>query len=394
MTTDIVVLGLLFSEESLEFAYKDSKVGVQVAPHMFQKKMLEGIKNVSNVNVTLVNIPPVGSYPLKYKKMFLKDRIWEMNNIEVGYINIPFIKHLQQEKKIYSILADKVKRDKKKILHILIYSSYEPFLRAAIKIKERYKNVKICLLQTDAVPGINDMDRYMTFRNKIRGKKIIQLAKKIDSFVVLTKNLVEALEIGERPYSIVECICDPSQESLRKDKSENICLYTGTTMEEYNIKDIVDSFKLINNAQLWICGFGNMDNYIKDISNEYPNIRHFGMLKPDEVQILRDKCDFLINPRRPTGTYTKYSFPSKIAEYLMSGKPTILYKLEGIPDEYDEFLNYITGTTPEKIAIELNKIFSLNYSLLTKKAKKARIFVVENKNSFIQGKKIVETLKS
>lgn len=389
--TEIVVLGLLYSDNSLSDAYKYSKSGVQMAPHVFQKRMIDGIRSVNDTNVTVINIPPIGSYPINCKKIFFKGGIWKSNNFEIGYLNLPIVKHFEQDKKVYSFLEKKV--DRNEILYILIYSLYKPYLKAAIRLKRKYKNVKICLLQTDPIPGIGDHVKYMTFRNKIKGQRLMELSKEIDSFIVLTRDLAEALRVGERPYSIVECICDPSQLSLKKEKSENICLYTGTTMSEYNIKDIVDSFKEIRNAQLWICGFGDSDEYIKKISKENPNIKHFGLLKSDEVQILRDKCDFLINPRRPTGTYTKYSFPSKTAEYLMTGKPTILYKLEGIPDEYDQYVNYITGDSPKIIINELKKIFSTDYSVLVKKAEKARIFMLENKNPISQGKRIVETLK-
>lgn len=386
----IVILGLLFSDESLECAYKYSKAGVQMAPHMFQKRMIQGIKSVSGVEAKVINITPVGSYPVNYRKLLIKNRNWQKDNFEIGYLNLPIIKHLKQERKLYSVLEHQVRGGE--MLHILIYSLYEPFLKAATKLKKKYTNVKVCLLQTDAVPGIGDQEKYMTSGRIKKGKGLIELARNVDSFVVLTKYLADALETGERPYSVVECICDPSQPGLRKNKSENICLYTGTTMAEYNIKDVVDAFKHIENAQLWICGFGSCDEYIRGLSNEYPNIKHFGMLKPTEVQKLRDQCDFLINPRRPTGTYTKYSFPSKTAEYLMSGKPAILYKLEGIPDEYDQYVNYLKESSPERLAKELKNIFSADYSTLARKAERARIFMVEEKNPNKQGKKIVQTL--
>lgn len=387
----VVILGLLFSNESLEYAYKYSKAGVQMAPHMFQIRMIQGIRSVSGVDAKVLNVPPVGSYPINYRKLFIRNRNWGTDNIEIGCMNLPFVKHFMQEKRIYSILEQQISENEN--LHILIYTLYEPFLKVAVKLKRKYPNVKVCLLQTDAVPGIGDHEKYMTPGRIKQGKKLVKLAKCVDSFVVLTEYLADALEAGKRPYTVVECICDPTQPSIKKTKSENICLYTGTTMSEYNIKDVVDAFTKIENAQLWVCGYGNCDEYIKSLSKEYPNIKHFGMLKPDEVQTLRDQCDFLINPRRPTGTYTKYSFPSKTAEYLMSGKPVILYKLEGIPDEYDQYVNYLHEKTPERIAEELKKIFSADYSTLAVKAEKARKFMIEEKSPSQQGKKIVQIMK-
>ena len=101
----------------------------------------------------------------------------------------------------------------------------------------------------------------------------------------------------------------------------------------------------------------------------------------------------MINPRQPSGTYTKYSFPSKTIEYMMSGKPVIMYKLEAIPDEYDQYLNYLTGTTSEQMGEDLKKIFAKDYNELIEIAKRARTYVKENKAAKKQAMQIVELLK-
>ena len=46
----------------------------------------------------------------------------------------------------------------------------------------------------------------------------------------------------------------------------------------------------------------------------------------------------LVNPRPNNEEYTKYSFPSKDIEYLLSGKPTVAFLLDGMPKCYQDFL--------------------------------------------------------
>ena len=84
---------------------------------------------------------------------------------------------------------------------------------------------------------------------------------------------------------------------------------------------------------MWICGRGDTVQETKNVSELYPNIKYLGFVNQAQVQKYRDQSDFLINPRMPNGSYTLYSFPPKMAEYTMSGKTTIMYKLEGAPDE-------------------------------------------------------------
>lgn len=48
-----------------------------------------------------------------------------------------------------------------------------------------------------------------------------------------------------------------------------------------------------------------------------------------------------MNPRPNNESYTKYSFPSKDIEYLLSGKPTVAFLLDGMPECYRDFLYVI-----------------------------------------------------
>jgi glycosyltransferase involved in cell wall biosynthesis len=51
-----------------------------------------------------------------------------------------------------------------------------------------------------------------------------------------------------------------------------------------------------------------------------------------------ERADFMLNPRDPSWPGTPYSFPSKLLEYLTTGKPIISTRLPGIPAEYFEVL--------------------------------------------------------
>lgn len=386
----VIFLGLMFSDESLEDAYKYSKAGVQMAAHTFQKNLVEGLRTQSDINV--ISIPPVGSYPFNYKKLFVEQRRW-LHGIEIGYLNLPFIKHRIQKNHIYNEL--KKLMDREKLNHLIVYSLYEPFLEVVHKIKLDGYNVKVCLIHTDAVPGRNDMQKYMTKEAIKRGNRVVSLAKECSSFVILTKHIAEPLEIGNRPYIVLECICDESQPKNRRKKiSENICLYTGSLEKAYGICDMVDAFKDIPNAQLWICGSGDAEEYIKEAAKKFRNIKYYGFVNKQGVMELRDQCDFLINPRRPDGTYTLYSFPSKTAEYLVSGKPVIMYKLEGIPDDYDPYINYLSGEHYADIREELNRIFSSDYEKMKEIALEGREYMLSNKNKSVQATKILELINN
>ena len=390
----IIFLGLMYSNKSITYCNKYAKNGIQYAPHLFQSNLIQGL--VSNEqNVAVLNIPPMGSFPINSKKLFLTKESWGNNNVQIPYINLPIIKKLMQKTALKTEIKKIIHSCQNEEISIIAYSPYIPFLEVLRWVKIKYPRIKTNLIVTDCIPGREDMDKYMTPKAKKDGDRIVKLAKCVDTFTFLSKHLATALEIGEKPYVLTECICNENQElSTVNEKSNNVCLYAGGVNEEYGIVMLAEAFVEMTNAELWICGNGNAVEKIKSIAVQKTNIKYFGFLSQCELQDLRNKCDFLINPRMPTGTYTKYSFPSKTAEYMVSGKPVIMYKLEGIPNDYDEFLNYITAKNSLELKCELEKIFSSNYLELTKKSLKAREFMLNNKTSIIQAKNILNLIWS
>lgn len=339
----------------------------------------------------IVNIPPVGSFPMNYRKLYVKGMQWE-GNTQIGYWNIPGLKWGIQKRKMVKTVR-RILRDqpKKEECCLIAYHLHEPFLDVIGELKKEFPNLHTTLIQTDAVPGRGGMIRGKKMEDK--GNRLVKKAKVIDSFALLSRPLAETLEVGGRPFVVTECICDPEQTmSKQKERSENIFLYSGTTEAIYGIRDIVDAIKDIPTAQLWICGAGNSDDYIREAAITHKNIHHLGYVDQKRLSELRDQCDFLINPRRPTGTYTKYSFPSKTAEYMMSGKPVVMYKLEGVPDEYDPYLNYLTAETAQEIKQQIQMLTQSDYADLAAKAVAARAFMQEEKNAHRQARKIVEMI--
>lgn len=390
---NIILLGLFFSDDALSDAYKNSKCAVQIAPHKFQTNLLAGLMSCKGINTDVINVPPVGSYPNNYRRLVFRKRIWNSKNIEVGFLNLPILKRRIQINAIIREATKKILQYGESNTHLLIYHTFKPFLQCANILKKRFLALKISLIMTDPIPGRGDFDRRMSKRAVKEGNKIVELAKVCDSFVLLTKHMTEPLDVGDRPYTIVECISDSNQtKAAPSNGTRNICLYTGTVDSDFGILDVAEAFKYLKNAELWICGGGNASEQLKLISEKYHNIKYFGFVSQDCVADLRSKCDYLINPRRPTGTFTKFSFPSKTAEYMASGKPVIMYKLEGIPDEYDAHLNYLTACTPEEISEELMAIFETPYTNHLLKADTACTFIKNEKSPEAQAKKIVKMM--
>ena len=400
----ILVLGSLFRHEDELSLLKKSKIGLQNQANTFQWALIKGFDSILNKPVDIVNVLPVGTYPKQYEDLMLRGKKWEhqpgAHDEEIWTVNLPFLKQ-----NIRAILCRKaiqkwIKNNEHEELFIIILYSYLPFLMA---IKNVPQNVKIILIVPD-IPEYMDLRSSIPLPIKIfrslHDKIFYWLINRIDGFVLLTEQMKYPLNIGTRPYVVVEGLVDhdlvkPSDNTIR-DINKKVILYTGSLNIQFGIMGLLDAIDLIvnDNYEFWICGAGEAEKEIEKRCAHDKRIKYFGYVAKNEILQLQQKATALINPRNNEGEYTKYSFPSKTMEYLVSGKPVIMYKLDGIPDEYDPFLYYIAGNSPRDIANKIVEVIEKTQAELDECGDRARQFVMRNKNHIVQARKILSLCSS
>ena len=205
-------------------------------------------------------------------------------------------------------------------------------MKAIRRAKRRCPDLKAAVIVTD-LPNQWGLASYRKgLMKKIEyamGREKIHLCSVFDGFVLLTEPMREVLPVGEKPFTVIEGLILEKELPEEKRQTENAVLYTGTLNRELGIAELLRAFEQMPEVQLWLCS-----------AEKHPNIRYFGFVSQEEALSLQGRAATLINPRSPEGLYTRYSFPSKTLEYLRSGRPTLCYALEGIPEEYGQYLIY------------------------------------------------------
>lgn len=373
---------------------------MQDAANALQWHLYNGLCRNLEKEIKLINVLPIGSYPQYYKKAFVKESIFETEychkNTNVGFCNIKLLRKFIQQKKIYKALENWCKNTSdEKVLFVYTVSS--PFLKAVYKIKKKYPNIKICSIVAD-LPDMSSLSENKSFLQKSFEKYLSNDSYSkldcIDFFVLLTKYMADYMKIN-KPFCVVEGISSNIKEVEKKETgSVKTILYTGTLHKKFGILNLLKAFENISNKnyRLAICGIGDSEEIIKKASQNDSRIIFKGQLPREEILSLQKEATVLINPRQANEEFTKYSFPSKNLEYLSSGIPVIAYKLEGIPDEYDDYIFYVEDNSIESLK---NKIVEVceNIEESDKKGKKAREFVLEKKNEVMQTKIIIDMLK-
>ena len=345
---------------------KNAKAPIEYSANVFQRKMIDGLRKFSNgrYEFSVLSAPFVGSYPNACNRMSIKafptfgecqyvgfHNTWGLRNISRANV-------LKKALKSFISSSDQEKR-------IIVYSVHTPFLEAAVYAKKKDPNIRICLI-------VPDLPQYMNLNSHI--SVIYKLGKKfdiwwfnklnvgVDGYVLLTEQMKEKIDTFGKPAIIVEGVLEDDvflknkSECKEKKKKESIkyVVYTGKLNEKFGIKNLVDAFMQITNPayRLILCGRGELDSYIKQCSTEDSRIIALGQVKPEMCRAWQYRADVLVNPRKNSEEYTRYSFPSKNLEYLATGVPVVAHFLSGMPVIYKKFIFCIDEGNDEIGAIK------------------------------------------
>ena len=139
---------------------------------------------------------------------------------------------------------------------------------------------------------------------------------------------------------LVDTSMEKSENKLNNKADEKIIIYAGGLYEKYGIKTLIDAFMMLDGDyfRLHLYGSGPMEETIKTLALIDSRIVFKGMV-PNKIVVENQlKATLLVNPRPSTEEFTKYSFPSKNMEYMVSGTAMITTRLPGMPSDYLEFV--------------------------------------------------------
>ena len=342
---EVLFLGTVFAKENEQEVINNSKKPVEFSANVFQKKLISGLKE-NGVDYTVVSAPGINSFPNGYKKMCFKGFSEEQNEYKyVNFNNIWGIRNFSRAKALKHAVKNFAKVKGEKI--VLIYSVHTPLLSAAVYLKRKDPNIKICLIVPD-LPQFMNLSKKQSLIYKIGKKfdvrKFNKLNKWVDSYMLLTEKMTEKIDVSDKPYVVVEGIVDEKnliKENLNAENlKEKFIVYTGKLSEKFGVKNLIDAFCLIKdeNNRLLLCGTGDVLVYAQEKAKADKRIVLLGQVSPEVAKDWQEKASVLVNPRPNNEVYTRYSFPSKTVEYLITKNPVVAYKLDGMKDIYENFL--------------------------------------------------------
>lgn len=256
----------------------------------------------------------------------------------------------------------------------------------------RKKGGKVCLIYADQTEPKEEHN----IIKKVLLHGVERDLKKFNKAVVLTDKLkrklhknckVEVLHGGLDLSRFVtfRMQCD------KKDKL--VIMYTGALSYVTGVDVLLEALKQIScsNIEVWITGKGELEKDIIKAAEYDRRIKYLGCL-PDEVydKKLRE-ADIFVNPRNMSLPQNQNNFPSKVLEYLASGRLVVSSRFSGSEDFENNFIFYDGGvdSLADALSFTIKEYSEKREKIYLENREKAKEYDWQN-----QAKKILYFLES
>jgi glycosyltransferase involved in cell wall biosynthesis len=202
---------------------------------------------------------------------------------------------------------------------------------------------------------------------KVAAKKISNTFKKFDGVVFLSPSMMDKTKI-KKSTLINGGIEEKDFIDFTIPKCENTInvLYSGLLSEVTGVDLLIKlieifNFKKYKNVNFFITGKGPLEDKVRDIAYNNDNIKYCGFLSRQKYLTYLKESNILLNPRNMRLDQNQNNFPSKIIEYIASGRIIVSTKFSGHKSFTENII--LVDTDVQKIKAALEKSID-NYSEL------------------------------
>lgn len=304
-------------------------------------------------------------------------------------LNLPFIKNIWQMAGAYFAVCRESRLGASAVICDVLNASISFGASVAAKRKK-----------IPCIGIVTDLPELMvTGVNKRHVRMVRSVIDKCSGYVFLTEAMNERLNPTNKPYTIIEGVCDANMIHREKKSSQGgstrKCLYAGLLDARYGVKMMVEGFLQaeLPDVELHIFGDGPYAEELIGVARKHRNILYHGTVMNEVVVQAELEADLLINPRPTHEEFTRYSFPSKNMEYMATGTPVLTTCLPGMPKAYRQYVYLLEDETVQGVSRALRKVLALPADERNSIGLQARSFVLGKKSSAKQAKKILDLLQ-
>lgn len=225
----------------------------------------------------------------------------------------------------------------------------------------------------------------------------IRALKSFDGIISFTEDIMNELKVETRfiPFAIGCNDEDLPDDNFKPNiSSEKTAVYAGTLIYYNGISQLLGAYKLLDpEYTLHIYGYGPLEEVVKQAAAETENIIFHGRFDPKKTKEILGNYELLINPRLIDKDIENFTFPSKLIDYILTGKSVLTSDFKTMPEQYKEFL-YVLGNMEEQtIADGVRRVFDEEIHLRDEHALKGIQYIKKHQTYEKIANRILESVR-
>lgn len=344
----------------------DNRFHVEKATYLAQKGMIEAISKQTE-DLYVLSYPQLPSFP-KSKIVWLKGETMLINGVKykrLSSLNLPLLRIIYRNIAYLCLIIKWCFKtnDSHTRLHIIQYNVSSPSLIVTL-VGRLFRNTDVSAFLYDL--GMPPSSYKLSKAKKIAYKLIdIQakwLIRRLDYSFAINNHVIDAYSSPRKSIIIDGGISNDVLKRLplpdNRDKSKFILLIAGNLTETNGIKMLLDASKQIHDKDIefWFAGRGNMLDDIKMQAKIDNRIVYKGFLSTDELFYVYSCVNVLLNLRLMPENEGQNLFPSKLLEYLVTGREVITTNFAHVEKEYGEICYVLKENTLECLVDYIQQI--------------------------------------
>lgn len=371
-----------------------------VAGNKFQKNLVLSLRSAIGRAVGTFSYVPAIMFP-RGRHVWYGRRLLTIAEGQIArtvpFINLPVVKQLTQAFSIFLSLLVWHWANRREERVVIVYNVFAPHALAVLLARAACGGKALAVV-ADLPHGLYEFAGFWGLLERLDMRVQVGSISRFDGQITLTRMIADDFA-PHVPALIVEGGIDPADETepgAAVNSETHVLLFSGTLNEVNGTRLMLDAFALLDDPtyRLRIFGRGPLADLVRAAAECDPRIEYLGFHPNSEIVRSQQRATVLLNPRPSAHAITRYTFPSKLMEYMLSGRPVITTRLAGITPDYHPHLFLLDDETPEGLTALIRKVCTMPANERDDFGRSARHFVLQNKSWIRQGQRISEFIRN
>ena len=364
------------------------------------------------IDTTVISLQPVSSYP-RSRRLFFRGADGALGDgapcRQIGFINAGALKTLTAAFTSFFAIWRWARQHRGERRVMLFYNAYNPSAWVGIVAAWLTRSKVITIVADVRVPGSGGGDASLLRRMEYQ--IAVASLRHMDAIVPVTHRIAADLAAsvpfllldGGVPDDMLAPLSAPALQKTYEgatdagtpDGNPFVVLYAGSLSHLAGVPLLLQAFQRLEDARfrLWIIGGGELEPLVRHAAATDTRIRYLGKLSRPDLLATYTAADVLVNPHSTVLLTARYVFPSKLLEYLASGRPVITTATPEIAADYGDLCTVVDREEPQALADAIMSVAAMPAADRLARAAVALVAVIERYAWSRQGERLVRFLE-